>query len=573
MTLIRTTLPFHDATMNQLCWLLALVALCDVGTAGAFQPPGVVESKLGGFRITRLLDVRKVDGVSIDEPFPNGAEVAVNGKSFIDDTPPADDDDDDDATNDATAAATNGASALSVAPSTPSMPVIKRKMDLMWCTPDYCKDSSREKVIGTHNQIVLNSPATGQVAYSWDKKIRTNVPSPQDQANDPCENIPPTSPSVLLLVKRNDDELVKVSAEAVRQLTDGDVEVLLAPDLSAKIKHHHGVDNEKMHLFEPPEISNMGQPLPENYHLDSEEWMDDTCLVDEEVARFPDLICTLGGDGLLLHASMMFQGAVPPIISIAGGSLGFLTPFTKDEMVDAIRIALGVIPANGENPIPPASASPNVYPPNMDSYPYEPLIQAPHRLSDSPNFKFGWGEAICLSIRMRLDCKVVSQDGIVRARFNVLNEVAIDRGSSPYLAALECFCDNVHLTTVQADGIIFATPTGSTAYSMAAGGSVVHPAVPCILVTPICPHVLSFRSMVFPDHVLLRCYVPEDARTHASVAFDGKNRQQLERGDSVQIQMSRYPVPTINKGDHSSDWLESLKRSFNFNTRPRQRPL
>ena len=116
-------------------------------------------------------------------------------------------------------------------------------------------------------------------------------------------------------------------------------------------------------------------------------------------------------------------------------------------------------------------------------------------------------------------------------------------------------------------------PSGSTAYSMAAGGSVVHPAVPCILVTPICPHVLSFRSMVFPDHVTLRCFVPDDARSAASVAFDGKHRSELQRGDSVQIQMSAYPVPTINKGDHSSDWLESLKNSFNFNTRPRQKPL
>lgn len=119
----------------------------------------------------------------------------------------------------------------------------------------------------------------------------------------------------------------------------------------------------------------------------------------------------------------------------------------------------------------------------------------------------------------------------------------------------------------------YSSPTGSTAYSMSAGGSVVHPAVPAILVTPICPHVLSFRSMVFPDHVVLRCDVPDDARSGAAVAFDGKHRRQLSKGDSVLIQMSVHPVPTINRVDHSSDWLNSLKRNFHFNARPVQKPF
>ena len=70
---------------------------------------------------------------------------------------------------------------------------------------------------------------------------------------------------------------------------------------------------------------------------------------------------------------------------------------------------------------------------------------------------FGMDGVICMTIRMRLDCRIVNPEGIVKERYNVLNEVVIDRGSSPYLAALECFCDDVHLTTVQADGIIFAT--------------------------------------------------------------------------------------------------------------------
>ena len=80
----------------------------------------------------------------------------------------------------------------------------------------------------------------------------------------------------------------------------------------------------------------------------------------------------------------------------------------------------------------------------------------------------------------------------------VMNEVVVDRGESPFLTHLDLFADNRFLTKVQADGIIIATPTGSTAYSMAAGGSMVHPTVPCILVTPICAHSLSFRPIILP---------------------------------------------------------------------------
>ena len=82
---------------------------------------------------------------------------------------------------------------------------------------------------------------------------------------------------------------------------------------------------------------------------------------------------------------------------------------------------------------------------------------------------------------------------------------------------------------------------------MAAGGSVVHPAVPAILVTPICPHVLSFRPMVFPDHVVIRCYVPDNARSAASVAFDGKHHRGLNRGDCVQVQMSLHPLEPVRR--------------------------
>lgn len=460
----------------------------------------------------------------------------------------------------------------------------KRKMDIMWCGKDYCKDSVRERVVGEHNQIMLNGPATAQVAYFWhdeyddfnknnnnnvldNTKVNGGIPKRTQEA------------SVLVLIKPGDEELLKVAADAVMELTSTlpRVQILLDPSTAARLKHYHGVESDQIHLFEATPTPGFGANLrPSDMEEELvEPWLRPETDLPKLTPHSPDLICTIGGDGLLMHAGMMFQGPSPPILCVSGGSLGFLTPFSRNDMVEAVRIALGLVLMEESTSTTAGSSSSstdNVFPPNMASYPYEPLaVQHPEK--KTPHFAFGLGGRICLSIRMRLECRIINREGVVRARYNVLNEVVIDRGSSPYLAALECFCDDVHLTTVQADGVIFATPTGSTAYSMAAGGSVVHPAVPCILVTPICPHVLSFRSMIFPDHVVLDVFVPDDARAEASVAFDGKHRTELRRGDSVRIQMSAYPVPTVNRVDHSSDWLDSLKRNFNFNTRPRQKPL
>mmetsp|Transcript_14931 Transcript_14931/g.43113 ORF Transcript_14931/g.43113 Transcript_14931/m.43113 type:complete len:592 (+) Transcript_14931:144-1919(+) len=474
----------------------------------------------------------------------------------------------------------------------------RRKMELSWCGRNACSEGTpiRERIVGTHNHVEFEGPATGQVMYEWAETPSKAEVGAEARLGETGRSVAP--PSVLLLVKRGDDKLLKVAAEAVQNLTALDIDILLHPELSAKMKHYFGVDSENIKLFEPLLVPGYGgshlkprgmtkAQLQENLekHRDRYSSSDDT-------DAGPDLICTLGGDGLLMYASTLFQGPVPPILCVAGGSMGFLTPFQQEEMVDAIATALGIVKDEETNEssidegpayfpgggVEPVAARPIISPSYTDEEgsQWSGLTEHPDFYDDQylkPKFKFGAYNRICLSMRMRLDCRIVNREGVVRARFSVLNEVVIDRGSSPYLANLECFCDDVHLTTVQADGVIFSTPSGSTAYSMSAGGSVVHPAVPAILVTPICPHVLSFRPMVFPDHVVLRCYVPDDARADASVAFDGKARRELHRGDSVQIQMSAHPVPTINRMDHSSDWLNSLKRNFNFNSRVRQGPL
>lgn len=92
------------------------------------------------------------------------------------------------------------------------------------------------------------------------------------------------------------------------------------------------------------------------------------------------------------------------------------------------------------------------------------------------------------------------------------------------MSTIELFGDEEHLTTVQADGICVATPTGSTAYNLAAGGSLCHPENPVILVTAICAHTLSFRPVILPDSMVLRIGVPYDARGNSWVSFDGRER-------------------------------------------------
>lgn len=326
-----------------------------------------------------------------------------------------------------------------------------RRISLMWCDRDKCKDVVRERVVG-HNQIILNGPATGQVAYRW-KDAETTSGSSTKKAL--------TSKASILFLVKPDHRLFQQAAEVVPQLTQAGIQVLLVPDLAAKLKYKYGVHDDTgcIKLFEPP---------PETIVIRGDRHVDD----DEEKwvqempkDNFPDLICTLGGDGLLIYASMLFQGPIPPILSIAGGSLGFMTCFEIEEMVDAIKIALGVSEAttpktNGSADVVRREEDLDVFPPNMPSYPYEPLtIQRRRQPWQGPKARatFGMDGIICMTVRMRLDCRVVSPSGLVRARYNVLNEVVIDRGSSSYLVALECFCDDVHLTTVQADGIIFAT--------------------------------------------------------------------------------------------------------------------
>lgn len=287
------------------------------------------------------------------------------------------------------------------------------------------------------------------------------------------------------------------------------------PDLMPSVVEaaRYLIDEQKLRVIVEPQVQT--EALANGLYLDA-------FTQPELLHEIVDFVVCLGGDGLILHVSTLFKTAVPPVLSFNLGSLGFLTPFDYKNFESEIS----------------------------------------HLMNGS----------CLLSLRMRLTCSIL-RDGETVKDFEVLNEVVVDRGASPYLSNLDCFCDDQYITTVQADGIIMSTPTGSTAYSMSAGGSMVHPSVPAILFTPICPHSLSFRPIVFPDAAKLRIDVAEGARSHAWASFDGKFRQQLHRGDGLVVQMSLYPVPTVNKTDHTGDWFQSLDRAFNFNGRAIQKQL
>ncbi|KAM0329782.1 hypothetical protein ACHAQA_003946 [Verticillium albo-atrum] len=247
-------------------------------------------------------------------------------------------------------------------------------------------------------------------------------------------------------------------------------------------------------------------------------WTPDLCWTQPE--KF-DLVLTLGGDGTVLFTSWLFQRIVPPVLSFSLGSLGFLTNFEFEKYTQHLGRIMG-------------------------------------------------DEGMRVNLRMRFTCTVYrngsegqgAQEG---EQFEVLNELVIDRGPSPYVSNLELYGDDELLTVVQADGCIFSTPTGSTAYSLSAGGSLVHPDIPAILLTPICPHTLSFRPMVLSDTMALRVSVPRNSRATAYCAFDGKGRVELKQGDYVTITASQYPLPTVVRSQ--SEWFDSVSRTLRWNTR------
>ncbi|RHZ03751.1 hypothetical protein DYB31_013314 [Aphanomyces astaci] len=262
-------------------------------------------------------------------------------------------------------------------------------------------------------------------------------------------------------------------------------------------------------------------------------WMDAADWHDKQ--HEIDLVVSFGGDGTVLWVSSLFKTNVPPVFSFAMGSLGFLTPFEvaryEDHLSQLIR--------GGFN------------------------LSLRHRL-------------VCTIVRAPTskDDSQIDTTANARIPIHALNEVVVDRGLGAALVELDCFCDDVALTKISADGIIIASPTGSTAYSLSAGLICLYISVPCMLFTPICPHTLSFRPLLFHDSAVLKIVVPATARSSSvMVSFDGKMRVQMNRGDALEVRVSPFPLPSVCNLNENEDWFASVKSNLYWNQRKEIKPF
>ncbi|MGD9045615.1 MAG: NAD(+)/NADH kinase [Desulfobacterales bacterium] len=226
----------------------------------------------------------------------------------------------------------------------------------------------------------------------------------------------------------------------------------------------------------------------------------------------PDLFCVfvLGGDGTFLSAVRWIGDQNIPILGVKFGEVGFLAEIAEESLYAAAEMVLK-------------------------------------------------GDFI-LRPRMRLSVTVMRQDEML-TRETVLNDIVINRGALARLAHIETYIDDHYLTTYSADGLIIATPTGSTAYSLAAGGPIIHPAVPGIILTPICPFTLTNRPLIVPETANIKIRLAKGSSDIIST-FDGQKGFEIDDRDEIFIQKGPHPIHLITLPDRQ--YFDILKSKLKW---------
>jgi len=213
----------------------------------------------------------------------------------------------------------------------------------------------------------------------------------------------------------------------------------------------------------------------------------------KEIVAAAELVVVLGGDGTLLSVARQMRARATPILGVNLGNFGFLTAVTSDELLPMMERVLA-----GE-------------------------FAVEHRMT--------------LEVTLR-------RASIAPVDRQVLNEAVITKGALARIIDLETAVNGQYLCVYKADGLIVTTPTGSTAYSLSAGGPIVHPSVGVMVLSPICPHTLTHRPVVLPDSAIVTITV-RSPHQDVVLTLDGQEAIELRNDDVVEIRKGRTSVPLL----------------------------
>lgn len=233
--------------------------------------------------------------------------------------------------------------------------------------------------------------------------------------------------------------------------------------------------------------------------------------VDAQSMADADYLVVLGGDGTILQVARATADIDAPIVGINYGKLGYMAVLGGDD-TDELRDILG-----GKH-----------------------IVQE----------------------RMMLDVDIIKGDKSVRSFSRALNEAVISNGPIPHLVEFDLYCDGNLCQHIRSDGIIIATPTGSSAYSMSAGGPVMDPSLSCICATPICPHHLNSRPVIFGGDSVLEIRNAVCRNNYIYLSVDGKEVFEIGSGDVVRIAKSKYTASIVSHKNNS--FIEVLNSKLSY---------
>lgn len=236
-------------------------------------------------------------------------------------------------------------------------------------------------------------------------------------------------------------------------------------------------------------------------------------VTDEEIAERCDLLVVLGGDGTMISTVRLVSGRGIPVVGINLGTLGYLTEFAVDDAISAL----------------------------------ESTVRGDYNLVK----------------RMMLEWQVL-REGKQVGSGAALNDVVVNKSALARIIEIDCSVGSDYVTTYRADGLIVATPTGSTAYNLSAGGPIIAPAAEVISICPICPHTLTNRPLVLPYDVEIKLQLKSGSE-EVMLTSDGQTGMPLVAGDRVEIIRSPKTFNTVSARDR--DYFEILRSKLKWSGR------